>query len=722
MNNNSVTVVIPSSRNPSSDAIVFWKKLSTFDCVHKIKFIVNGPNRTEIADSLLTNFKRLQNVEIQSSTIASATHARNVGLKDTKTPYIHFLDDDDEVLPEFYQKTVSAIKAKNIIGVAVSSFVRIDNSRKTDYKITKANRTVSLESLLVDNNVGVTSGVLLKTKSVLEVGGFDELMPARQDYNLWLRLSKFGNFKILSEPLLIWTEHRSGSSIRRSTSISNHFIAIEKLVVLKEELGWSKLSKIKRRLVISNHYKYLANMSHLHCGKTPWKYISSSLYYYPQVKPMLFLVPNFVTKLARKTLTTIREKKHHGSNYGAIERNIAVNLSNFPKLKRLLKYIYQGAFYLRYSFGVSKVQLHDAVLSKIIIPNFENTESFFGYYDRVPENNKGQLLVHTVGQESCHLHVLNRDATLLKSIPVKAWNYQQGALPFWADDSTVLYNQSVDGVLKTGVLDLRGGTIRYFNGSFQAFSQQSKRIASININLINKMRPEYGFYGKDQIFEFDNQLLAFRSFKQNGEDISFVTISMMERITGVSLPSGKTKVNHVVFSPSGNKACFLLRYFIGAVKHTKLILHDFQRDDYAVIPTGSLVSHYCWLNDDELIFWGENVDKTRGYFLVLSSGTTISIPSFINALSTGDGHPTPMQEPDHVISDTYPDKQRLSHLYKLSKKTGKETKIASFFQPFRFRGDKRIDLHPRYSSVSDSVYVDSGHSGTRHAYKLELQG
>src|SRR5699024_12499967 len=61
--------------------------------------------------------------------------------------------------------------------------------------------------LLYSNFIGSTSCVMLDKKKLLEVGLFNETLPASQDYELYLRISKKNIINFVDEPLVIYHEH-----------------------------------------------------------------------------------------------------------------------------------------------------------------------------------------------------------------------------------------------------------------------------------------------------------------------------------------------------------------------------------------------------------------------------------------------------------------------------------------------------------------------------------
>lgn len=486
----------------------------------------------------------------------------------------------------------------------------------------------------------------------------------------------------------------------------------------KLALGWNDLPLLQRRRGAANHYKYLAVMSKLNDGTLTFSYVVRSIAAYPQAKTVMMLMPESVSRYARKVVSGVRHKKKGSEQYGNAERRLASALAKFPHVKRALKYMYQGTFYVLNWRKRNAFKTYSGQLSAVRVPGREEAETFFGYYDRNPENSKGYLAVHTLEANECRVNIVGSDGALIASTPTNAWNYQQGALPCWVDAETIIFNDSRDGQLRTVIHHIPSETKKYFDGSFQAWSSENRRLASININLINKLRPEYGLNGTDPLFESEDQLLAFRSIDDPDSTVTYVTVTDMAKVTGLALPVGKTKINHVVFSPDGRRVTFLLRYFEGQVKRTFQVIHEFESGANHVVKCGDVVSHYCWLGNELLAIWGTFSNESRGYFLSNCTGDVSTVRMIPGGLSAGDGHPTPVPGTQFLVSDTYPDKSGMSHLYSFSWKTGSEQELGAFHQPFRFRGAKRIDMHPRYSPISGNIYIDSGHSGKRGAYRL----
>jgi Tol biopolymer transport system component len=90
-------------------------------------------------------------------------------------------------------------------------------------------------------------------------------------------------------------------------------------------------------------------------------------------------------------------------------------------------------------------------------------------------------------------------------------------------------------------------------------------------------------------------------------------------------------------------------------------------------------------------------------------------------LPNGDTHPmrSPINE-NLFILDSYPDKLRDQHLFLFDLQTKNLKKIASFYSPFKYRGQVRCDLHPRWDREGKYVVVDSARDDRRKMFLINV--
>ena len=113
---------------------------------------------------------------------SGAPAARNVAIRAASGRYLTGLDDDDEFLPG---RITSLLGAFDELYAFVCSGAYLDSGTWTRPSRT-SRAVITLDDELYGDQAG-TQVLTLKTR-FQEAGGFDESMPAWQDYDLWTRL------------------------------------------------------------------------------------------------------------------------------------------------------------------------------------------------------------------------------------------------------------------------------------------------------------------------------------------------------------------------------------------------------------------------------------------------------------------------------------------------------------------------------------------------------
>jgi len=160
--------------------------------------------------------------------------ARNHGIRLSDSPYIAFLDADDEWLPEKLERQLKMLHKAPRAGMLYSDcFNQGDGRFARSYFAqigTPTGGRVFEQFLRI---CGVyTPTVIVRRECLLDVGLFDETFPVGEDYNLWLRIAARWEVAVIPEVLAI--RHVTPGSLSRTTSreqvASNVVTVFEKLL------------------------------------------------------------------------------------------------------------------------------------------------------------------------------------------------------------------------------------------------------------------------------------------------------------------------------------------------------------------------------------------------------------------------------------------------------------------------------------------------------------
>ena len=188
-------------------------------------------------DSTLNILERYRNENQENIAVISvpnggASAARNVGLKTAKGDYIQFIDADDLITPDKFEKQIAGFL--DGIDVVVSDRVlkNVDLTITLDnYYFPEINEN-SLQTSIT--KIIITGNPIYRKQIVIDLGGYDESLKSSQDWDFHIRLVLAG-YNIKYIPGIFYINRKVDGSIS-SNWIKVGIDAAELIVNLKSQL------------------------------------------------------------------------------------------------------------------------------------------------------------------------------------------------------------------------------------------------------------------------------------------------------------------------------------------------------------------------------------------------------------------------------------------------------------------------------------------------------
>ena len=178
---------------------------------------------------------------------------RNRGVSHASGEYISFIDADDLWTPDKLEAQFKALQGNPQAAVAYSWTDWIDESGQ----FLRPGGHISVNgdvfaTLLVRDFMESGSNPLIRAEALAEVGGFDESLPAVEDWDMWLRLAARYEFVCVPSPQILYRVSSSSMSSNVWKMEAGSLQVIERAFAVAPE----SLQHLKRE-VLGSRYKYL---------------------------------------------------------------------------------------------------------------------------------------------------------------------------------------------------------------------------------------------------------------------------------------------------------------------------------------------------------------------------------------------------------------------------------------------------------------------------------
>ncbi len=402
-------------------------------------------------------------------------------------------------------------------------------------------------------------------------------------------------------------------------------------------------------------------------------------------------------------------------------------------MKKIIKKILIYLRYLLYRYFIKNNIKSFYTFKNIQTKKVSNTSlSFFGYYNISPENNQKEILFLRVGSEkerssideSAKIYLKLADESFSEISQSKTWNWQQGCMLqfFPQNDNQIIFNDYDDKTSQyiSKVINKNGNLIRKYNIPINNVSKNGKFALSLNYDRLAIMRPDYGYFKHiNYSLPNDNDDGIWYLDMETGDIKLIITLEQLKNFyPTITMKGAKHKVNHIDISPNGERFMFLHRWIGVQGRFMRLITAKIDGTELYILNGDKMTSHSCWWGNDKIISFCYTSEFGNAYTVFTDKASKRQLLS--SKLPGHDGHPSVSPTGKWLITDSYPGLDRMSFLYLYNMENDNLIVLGRFFQPLRYQGEMRIDLHPKWNKTGDKIYFESGHQGKRCLYVINL--
>ena len=356
---------------------------------------------------------------------------------------------------------------------------------------------------------------------------------------------------------------------------------------------------------------------------------------------------------------------------------------------------------------------------------------FFGFHDVNPfskSNDKvlahkllhDNLLVPKFGEriDIGYFNVKNQKFEDFVKVEVsKAWNFHKGSRLQWVDANRFIFNTAVSNKLVSKLVNIDSNVRKILDFPIDSISKDGTLASSFSYERLNEFMPGYGYVGAS-----DNAFLKEKAPSNTGifiysletEDlIKMLSLKQLLRLdkNESTISEYNHYVTHSEFSKDGRYLSFLHRWVGDDIKErkSKLLIYDMTEDRIIETQTSGMVSHYVWNQKNEILAYC-SINNIDGHYIIsIPDGKKANhiAPNQLNS----DGHQSFISN-NKFITDTYPDKFRMSKLKIVNTINDNVELLASIYSPRKFqtrdfKNHVACDLHPRVSNDGSLVCFDA---------------
>ncbi len=302
----------------------------------------------------------------------------------------------------------------------------------------------------------------------------------------------------------------------------------------------------------------------------------------------------------------------------------------------------------------------------------------------------------------------------------RAWCWQQGCMLQWLPGSgtQIIWNDRAGDHFVARIMDVQTREMRTIGHAVYCVSPDGRYAVAADFRRINDVRPGYGYAGlpdpyADELAPQDSGIV--RIDLENGNLTPILSLAEIAR-TG-SIPNEtlgiKHYFNHLLCSPDGSRFIVLHRWrYPDGSRLTRMITARPDGSDVRIVCPNGYTSHFIWRDNKHILAQSRHDDGNQnwGNFLFEDIDGGGDVREIGRGVMNANGHISYLPGNEWILNDTYPKgkaRMQTPHLYHVA--TNRRVDLGSFHLPAVYKGEWRVDTHPRFSHDGKLVCIDAPH-------------
>ncbi|MBK9122946.1 MAG: glycosyltransferase [Chloroflexi bacterium] len=234
-----ISIVIPAynARSTIADAVdsCLAQTFPDFEII-----VVDDGSSDGTADLLAERYADEPRLRVIRQENAGVSAARNAGIAAARGEFIHFLDADDNLLPQKLEASLAIVDGDPTVGVVYGPGQPVEDDGRTPIPMTYPELPSGdvlkewLAGVMANGTFGVTPSVMVRRSLFDTVGLFSPIPTPTEDWDMWIRLAAVTRFGALKDVLVRYRRLDTGLSARKLAVALGRLRTIERARALPE--------------------------------------------------------------------------------------------------------------------------------------------------------------------------------------------------------------------------------------------------------------------------------------------------------------------------------------------------------------------------------------------------------------------------------------------------------------------------------------------------------